>query len=128
MTDSPQQSDSRDYEGEFYTILARSWNSDEHPTTEVVRQDFFDARNGVQSGFTADGIPVVLLTLTPEGVKMVTEAVRYWQDHQCQAGAEVGLYLAHVIAEVATPLLEHLPGLKHYEPFDHSSGHSSSAE
>ena len=122
MGNSQQVSDSRDYERLFYTVLSESWESDPPPQTDRVEQDFFDARNGVQSGFTADGVPVVLITLTNEGVKMVTEGVRHWNEHQCSSGTEVGLFLAHVIAEVAKPLLEHLPDLKHYDPFPHAGG------
>lgn len=119
MTDSPEQNDGRDFEEEFYTLLksAGDWAP---PAITEVRKDFFDASEGCQSGMASDGTPVLVLTFTPEGVKMCLDAVRYWQDHNCSGAIEIALFMMHAAAETLEPLLEQLPPeVQTFEPFKH---------
>lgn len=61
-----------------------------------------------------------MLTFTPEGCKMVLDAARYWQEHNCSGAAELGLFILHVAATTMEPLLEQLPPeIQTFEPFKH---------
>lgn len=120
MSDSQPENSSPDYESQFYRLLQGQSGSWVPPAADDVRKDFFDAGNGCQSGIASDGTPVLMLTFTPEGCKMVLDAVRYWQDHNCSGAAEIGLYLLHVAATTMGPLLEQLPPeIQTSEPFEH---------
>jgi hypothetical protein len=120
LTDSSPQSGTPDSEGQFYTALRHSLGTDRLDFAAITR-DFFDASEGPQCGLRADGTPVLVLTFTPQGVKLVLDSVRYWQDHNCEHGADMGIYLLHVIAAHLEPLMEHLPQVKDYEPFAHKT-------
>lgn len=87
-----------------------------------MKRDFFDAREGVQSGFTATGEPVFMMTMTPEGVKLVIEACRNWADHNCVASQEIALWVMHVVGQTMLPTLQHMPQVRHFDPFNHSGG------
>lgn len=86
----------------------------------AVQRDFFDASEGIQSGIRADGIPVLMLTLTPLGVKVILDAALGWKSHQCPHAPEVGMLLLHTAADTLAPLLKHLPDeVQKQNPFGH---------
>ena len=116
-----QPSDSDDSEARFFSVLATSGLTDQDATDFAnVTRDFFDASEGIQCGIRADGTPVLLMTLTPEGTKMILDAAAGWQSHNCHHAPEVGLYLLHVAADTLQPLLEHLPKeIQELKPFGH---------
>lgn len=121
MPNDQQPNSSVDSEQQFYSVLASSGLTTEDATMFAdVHRDFFDAKTGIQSGIRADGTPVLLMTLTPEGVKMIMDARDGWRTHQCHHAPEVGLYLLHVAADTLAPLLEHLsPEVQGLRPFGH---------
>src|SRR5262245_23449709 len=116
---SPQSSDSSDFEGRFYRVLAESWSTDDKPNVELVTRDFVDCSLGNQAQLNSKGHPSVLLALTPQGAKLITDAVKYWQEHNCSSAIEMGLYVLHLIAKELEDVMPHLPEVEDWEPFPH---------
>lgn len=116
---SPMSSDSSDFEGRFYRVLAESWPTDDKPRADVVALDFLDTTVGNQGTINSKGNPSVLLALTPQGAKLIVDAVKYWREHNCSSAIELGLYLLHLMAAQVEPLMERLPEVEDWEPFPH---------
>lgn len=119
MPNSPQSSDSSDFEGRFYRVLAESWTSDDKPKVETVSLDFMDTSQGNQATINSKGNPSVLLALTPQGAKLIVDAAKYWQDHNCSSAIGMALYILRQLAVEVEPLIEQLPEVKDWEPFPH---------
>jgi hypothetical protein len=84
-----------------------------------VTRDMFDASEGVTASRTSDGQVGLMLKLTPQAARMVTAAVEAWQDHGCSVAIELGLYMLHVAGANLEDVVEEIPEVKDWNPFEH---------
>ncbi len=89
------------------------------PKADVVARDFVDVTQGSQAQLNSEGNPSVLLALTPQGAKLITDAVKYWQEHNCSSAIEMGLYVLHLLAAQLDDVMPNLPEVEDWEPFPH---------
>lgn len=117
MTDSHPENDGHDFEQKFYMALAgNDWSGLD---VNDVRKDIFDATEGVTASRLSNGGVGLMLSITPEAAKMICEGVKVWQDHNCGAAAELALYFMHVAAAVLDDVVDEIPEVKDFKPFDH---------
>lgn len=87
---------------------------------DAIKRDFFDASMGSQVGLDSNENPVLMWVLKPESVKLILDAAKYHQDHECKEGVHMGLYVLYTLAAQLTHIFPYLPdSIKTWEPFKH---------
>lgn len=110
--------DSRDYEREFYTVMADA-APERWPRVDHVQRDLFDATLGDQAGILGDGNVAVLLTCSQKGAVLLSGAVDHWVEHGCPESVHLAMYLLARIGHHVNGLLPSLTDVADFEPFNH---------
>lgn len=127
VADEPEPE--RDWEGEFYKILATIEKADMSRLMMDLKKDTFDASNGPSIGRTADDHVGMMLVLTDGTGKMLLDAWMAWHDHKCDAALTALMgWLVHqmMLLELFAPAFPQ--SVKDTEFFDHGTAQHEGPE
>lgn len=112
------EADFRDFEQEFYSLMA------EHPELHTaavadVSRDFFDGAEGDQAGIMSDGNVGVLFTCSQKGAVLLAGTIEHWVDHGCPEAIQLALYVLTRLGAQLQLIQDQFTDVDGFKPFMH---------